>query len=229
MEIACKSCGEPAQVTSLLTAAQQPCPRCGKLLMGELGSSSLKAPPASFHEPVAPPPPHHDHGPHQPFNFMPLMIAALLGGILALVFAVLGKALDVSVQGMLLGMLAGVLAAPLIALGIFGAAMSSKLQGNAGFVPGVDEILAESVMDGLAKAVNERRYGKMGCVMLGFIVAGMLLGALLGSTAEHAVSPWLVGFAVAGGASLGALVGLVLTPYFPASPHEETKGEAEAP
>ena len=48
IELTCKSCKEKVGVESFLAAAQQPCRRCGQLLMGPLSRGGRTVRPAAF-------------------------------------------------------------------------------------------------------------------------------------------------------------------------------------
>src|SRR5581483_6261680 len=113
IEVTCQTCGTKAGVQSLLAAAQQPCGRCGQLLMGALERGSRTVRPPEFAEDAAPP-----AWPDAPGRDNPaaLWVGIFLGAVagVALVVAVhkLGPVLPLHVRGAVLGALTGVILTP---------------------------------------------------------------------------------------------------------------------
>jgi hypothetical protein len=218
-EISCKHCKEKTKVPSLLMAAQQPCPSCGQLLMGDLMPSTRTTRPSSA-EPALPQEVADRPAPPMGSIWMGMTLGGLAGGVLGLASILLENALEVSDQGMILGALAGVLMAPLILLSLLFSAIVRPILNPVS----MQHMMAKSVMDQLADAVNEGRYMKLYLGGTLFFLCGMGVGGFLGSRV-HAIPNALQVCAVLGAASLGAYLGIPLGAAF-IKPESATEGTA---
>jgi hypothetical protein len=218
IEITCRHCGTKEMVTGLLAAAQQPCAACGKPLMGEQTAREFSAPPPSLND--LPPAPGSTPGaPAGKLDFNGLMLGAVIGALVPAGVAMFGDGLDLALRGIILGALTGVVFTPFIALGMFFTAIRTR---HSMFV-GLSEMASKGVIDGLANAVIERRFGKALFFLGIFVFIGMGCGGLLGSGVHEIKMPLLV-LAMLGGACLGGGIGFALAPT---KTEEEPKADEE--
>jgi hypothetical protein len=199
MELNCQTCGEKVGVQSFLTAAQQPCTRCGNLLMGALARDRRTARPADFDNPL-PQPYEQGRG-----GGVGVWLGAFAGGLVGVagVCAVgyFAPAIPLPVRGAILGALSAVLLAPFLAIGSFVMMM----------IPGFSLIgmIGDSAWKRIARAINERQFRHLTVPVGLFVVLPMALGGWSGSKLAATQNPALLGAAL-GAMFLGACVGGVL-------------------
>ena len=172
MEVTCQTCGQKVKVQSFLAAAQQPCGKCGQLLMGPLDRGTRTARPTGFGEALPS---------SQPLAYAPSSSAGLWCGMaagvlvgLGIVIAVslMGRAIPLPVQGAVLGALSGVLLTPILAVSTF----------LAMFLPfSLEGVLGDSMWTRIATALHERKLGQLFFPCLIYVVLPMALCGLGGS------------------------------------------------
>jgi hypothetical protein len=185
IEISCSTCGEKAQVQSFLTAAQQPCGRCGRLLLG--GSAGPSKGPAWE---------QGSSGGMRLGVFLGILVA--IGGVFAV--SQMGLAIPHSVKGAILGALSAVLLAPVIAISSFLSMMLLPFS--------LEAILGDTIWTRLARANNERSLAPLFLPFLILVGLPMTLGAYGGSRVVSIETPLVIGAGL-GAILLGALVGAV--------------------
>jgi hypothetical protein len=199
IEVTCQTCAAKVGVQSFLAAAQQPCGRCGQLLMGPLAHGNRVARPGGFVDLPAPSRPL-DFGSGSPASLWLSMCAGALVGLgVVVAVALLGPAIPPPVRGALLGALTGVLLAPVIAVASFLAMLGGMLFGLAG-------LFGESIWSRVGKAMTERRIRPLFIPFFVCVVLPMGLCGVGGSRMKAADSPLLV-TAGLGAIVLGAVVG----------------------
>lgn len=195
IEMTCQSCSEKVPVESFLTAAQQPCTRCGRLLMGPVGSGHRTYGRAGYDE-LASHPSERRGG--TAALWMGVFAGACLGisGVVAL--SILGSALPVHIRGAILGALMGVLLAPVIAIVSFIFMM----------IPGLNLIgmIGDSAWNGLARALHEGKIRYLWFPLLVFVALPMSALAYGGTKVNTIQTPILV-IAGLGAALLGGVIG----------------------
>ena len=197
IEVSCQTCGEKASVEGFLAAAQQPCGRCGQLLMGPLARGTRVARPQGFAE--SPSPEAFAHGPGSAASpWLGIFGGALFGAGVVVAIAFLGPQLSLPVRGAVLGALAAVLLAPVLAIGSFLIMLVGPLS--------LGGIFGDGMWSRLARAHIERRFRPLLMPLLFFVVLPMTLGGMGGSKLKVINTPLLWGAGL-GAVGLGAVVG----------------------
>jgi hypothetical protein len=197
IEVSCQSCGEKVGVQSFLAAAEQPCGRCGQLLMGALARGTRIARPAGFEEVPSPGP--YEHGSGSAAALWLGVLTGILAGVTVVgAIAYLGPAIPLRVRGAVLGALSGVLLTPVLALGSFFIMLVGPFS--------LGGILGDSLWTRLARANTERRFRPLIIPLLVFLVLPMVLCGMGGSKA-HAITTPLLLSAGLGAVLLGAVGG----------------------
>ncbi len=196
--INCQHCGTPVKVTSFLAATEQPCSKCGALLMGTLEPSSRTNRPADFNKPLpdvfARTPPKRSH------VALGILLGALAGLGFVLLLATFGSAIPLHVHGAILGALTGVLLAPVIAIVLFIYMLVPVLNLTLlGF-------LGDDVWSGIADALCQRKLQPLVFPFLIFVVLPMGLCGVGGSKTKAITTVSHVTAAV-GAMALGMVVG----------------------
>ena len=194
IELSCQRCGEKAGVQSFLAAAQQPCGRCGQLLMGPLSRGRRTARPAA-----APGPPPGEHGTGSPAGVGLGILAGAVAGF-AVVVAVghAGPALPWAVRNAVLGALTGVLLTPVLAVSSFLSMIVLPFS--------LEGILGDSAWNRLATALNHRTLRPLLMPFLVFVVLPMAACGYGGSRMKP-TGPSLLFTAGLGAVLLGATLG----------------------
>jgi hypothetical protein len=188
IEITCKNCGETIGVQSLLAAAQQPCEKCGRTLMGPMAGQSGSPSAPAWAEPGS-----RNHG-----STLFGMVAGVFVGIgIVAAMAFLGVLIPTQVRGAVLGALIGVLLAPLLAVSSF---ISMFLPWT------LESIIGDSMWTRIATGMRERRFGPFVLPLLVFVVLPMGLCALGGARVTAITNPMLFAASV-GAIVLGAILG----------------------
>jgi hypothetical protein len=224
MEIACKNCGEKAQVPSFLAAANQKCKSCRQPLLGDMGPTAhYDELPEEAREPDHEGRPRSKTPPRDTSGELPGMaVGALIGFVAIFGFGFLGTDLPVPIRGLVLGGFVGVLLSPLLPIGMFVSMIFHPYS--------VEGMAAESAMSKIAQAVNERNYTYLAVIVLIFLVLGMLLGGFFGYNA-HSIQPAFIFIGSLGGAVLGAVLGTIvggkMGAHAPAESERETALEQQ--
>jgi hypothetical protein len=195
-EITCQSCGDEVKVQSFLAAAQQPCSRCGQLLMGQLSAGGRTVRPAGFETSV--PGLQMEPGRRSSAGMLLGMLAGAIAGV-ALVAAVarMGPVMTLHARGAVLGALSGVLLAPVLVVTSFLSMILLPFS--------LEGLLGDSVWGRLARANNERRLGPLVFPFIYFVALPMGLCGFGGS--RMTAPDTLVVSAGLGAIALGALIG----------------------
>ena len=197
IDLTCQSCGERVGVQSLLTAAQQPCIHCGKLLMGARGRGPRTARPAGFGEP-APAAASPEPGRGSAVGLWLGVFAGALAGVGGVVaVASSGAVIPPSVRGILLGALTGVLLSPVFAVVSFFSMLILPFS--------LEGILGDSLWNRMVKALQERRLGPLFFPVVIYVGLPMALLAWGGSKMKN--PDVLVITAGLGAVVLGAILG----------------------
>jgi hypothetical protein len=198
IEVTCQTCAEKVGVQSFLAAAQQPCTRCGNLLMGALARDTRSARPAGFGD--LPQPFEQGRG-----GGVGVWLGAFAGGLVGLagVCAVgyFAPAIPANVRGAVVGALSAVLLAPVLAVGSFLLML----------LPGFNLIgmVGDSAWSRVAKALHQRQLRHLVFPVCLFVVLPMALGGWGGWKLAPTQTPALLG-AARGARLLGAGSGGVL-------------------
>jgi hypothetical protein len=196
IEITCQTCAEKVGVESFLTAAQQPCTRCGNLLMGALSRSKNTYRPSDYAD-----------IPSQPYapgrgSKGGLWVGVFAGGVFGIAgvvaLAFFGPAIPAHIRGAILGALMGVVLAPVIAIVSFIFML----------IPGLNLIgmIGDSAWNGLARALHEGKIRYLWFPMLIFVVLPMAALGYGGSKMNPNQTPMLVAAGL-GAAILGGVLG----------------------
>jgi hypothetical protein len=199
IELTCQTCAEKVGVESFLAAAQQPCRRCGQLLMGPVARGRQTVRPSECAE-----------LPAQPFGDGRGSVVALwfgvfaggLAGVAAVVaVAYLGLAIPLAVRGGLLGALMGVLLAPVLMIASFIVMI----------IPGLKWIdlfgmLGDSAWSRLASALHQGKISHLIFPLFVFVVLPMAACGYGGSKMKTIQTPMLLAAGL-GAALLGAILG----------------------
>jgi hypothetical protein len=197
IEVTCQTCGEKVRVQSFLTAAERPCGRCGRLLMGPLSQGTRTARPADFAEPP-PAARRFDQGSGSTTGLWLGALTGTLAGVGAVVtVGLLGPVLPPALRGCVLGALTGVLLAPVLAVGSFLSMLILPFS--------LEGLLGDSAWSRLARALHERRLRPLVMPLFVFVVLPMALCALGGARLKGNTT--LMVSAGLGAVILGATVG----------------------
>ena len=193
IELSCQSCGEKAGVQSFLAAAQQPCGRCGQLLMGQLsrGGQTIRSVGG------AAPPPSETRTDSPATVWLGIFLGAAAGVALVVGITHAGPALSGPVRSAVLGALMGVLLAPVLAISGFISMFVLPFS--------IEGLLGGSMWERVAKGLRHGEVGPLFLPLLIYVVLPMAVCAY-GATKVKPTS----GTAVAAGmgaALLGAIIG----------------------
>lgn len=196
IEISCQSCGEKNGVNSFLAAAQQPCRRCGRLLMGPVGSGGNSSWVPSRTDEAAPAWQEPSAG-SSGGMWVGVVMGVVAGvGIVAAV-AHFGPLMPLQLRGATLGALSGVLLAPILIVSSFVSMLVLPFS--------IEGLIGGSVWERIARANNEKNFGPLVWPFLYLLVLPMGLCAFGGS--RMAEPNALVAVAGLGAVMLGAMIG----------------------
>jgi hypothetical protein len=203
VEISCQTCGTKVETQSFLVAAQQPCVKCGQLLIGRLSSGTRTARPAGFDNDV---PAALEMGSGGSSGIWTGMVLGILVGVgIVALMAYAGPAIPTRVRGAVLYALMGVLLSPILAISSFISMLVLPFS--------LEGILGDGMWTRLARANNERRIGPLIVPFLVFVGLPMGLCGLGGLKLSVIETPAVVGAAL-GAVLLGAILGMMVGARF---------------
>jgi hypothetical protein len=181
-----------------LAAAEQPCAKCGRTLMGPMGSGSCAAMSGGSGGEA---PAWQEPGTRNLTGLWFGMFAGMVAGVgLVALVGFLGGSLPLPVRGAILGALMGVLLAPFLLVFSFVSM----------FLPwSLDSVIGDAMWTRIATGVSERRLGPFVMPLLVLVVLPMAACAFGGSRMAAITNPMLISASI-GAIMLGAILGGVI-------------------